>query len=160
MLWIAKGKVVRKDFGSDLSEALRIYVLACKAEKSGATLRCKNMGFPPPEEYQREWTGWAVGSKGQRVEQYSEPLRDLNIQGIWWCPYCMKLRRFTKVKSFKVDGIRVPIPGMVCPMCRVSHRDSNVMKWNPLARQITDAGNDPNPRRARRNRRVARERRQ
>lgn len=140
--------MIRKDFGNDLCEAVRIHALAVQGGRSGVTLRCKNMGFPPPAKYRPD----------PEEPNDPAPLELLNEQGVWWCPYCMKLRKFKKVSGYRLDGIWVAIPGMVCPMCKTSHRDPHVQRWNPLARQITDRGNDPNPRRARKVRREARER--
>ena len=49
VVWITDaGKVVRADFGDDFHEAMVIYTKAVRAGKRAATLRCKNLHFPPP----------------------------------------------------------------------------------------------------------------
>lgn len=136
VLWIAKGKLQRKDCGHDLTEAMRIYSLV-KGKRSGATLRCKNMGFPPPDRLlPRKVRG---KRHGRIVTGILNPLKKLNNQGIWWCPYCRELRRFKETKGFRYPGTKTFISETryVCPICSTPHRDHNVRRWNPLARKIT-----------------------
>lgn len=160
VLWIAHGKIQRKKTGYDLAEAMRIRDLVKAAGRSGVTLRCCNMGFPPPEKLQARTITFDAPKlvRGKRVMSVRlNPMRKRNAQGVWWCPYCMQLRRFVKRKGFTVDGIHVPEPGMHCPMCNISHRDWHVQRWNPIAARITARVADPN-RRAKRQRARRRQR--
>jgi hypothetical protein len=159
VLWIAKGRIVRFDCGTDLTEAMRVYGLA-KGKRPGATLRCKNFGFPPPQNLQPRTVKYKkkvalaqakiVRRNGKRYRKTHEvvvkegllvPMKKHNASGIWWCPYCRELRRFKMLVDIEVDAgngkmIKLREPGMYCPMCGVSHRDFNVRKWNPQATQV------------------------
>ena len=77
-------------------------------------------------------------------------MRKHNAAGWWWCPYCVKLRRFVKRAGFYVDSIWVDEPSMACPLCSANHRDFHVRKWNPIAARISARVRDPNRRRVRR----------
>lgn len=151
VLWIKDGRIQRKDCGHDLVEALRIRDLALEGGRKAVTLRCKNFGFAPPVELQPRVVTVKVPldppkiirRNGKRYKKTHErkdmlkiPLKQKNVEGIWWCPYCMKLRRFKKTNSFKVDGITVRDVRHVCPMCGISHRDHNVRRWNPVATKL------------------------
>lgn len=142
VLWETEnGKgIFRKDFGSDLSEAVRIYTMACKAGKPKATLYCPNSGFPPPEKFQKErWrclNPEASVSK-QKWVRVLVLMEAANNKGIFWCPYCREFRRFGLQTHYYVDGIWAPHPNkrgmLACPMCGISHRDFHVRNWNPRA---------------------------
>lgn len=133
VLWIKKGRVVGKDCGADFAEALRIYGLALQAGKKGATLRCKNMSFAPPEKYADHET-IVVTRGGKRYKKtvviypyvYHHRMTEMNLKGIWWCPYCVKMRRFTKKD-------RITGPVMECPMCKASNQLGTVKMYNPHA---------------------------
>lgn len=140
VLWTTKDKVIEKTCGSDLMEAVRIYNLAREAGKPNATLRCMNVGFPPPEKYA---PGWVTVKRKKKVrgkmrvvqeEKFVEPLAKLNNHGWWWCPYCMQMRKFEHQDGFLMDGRYVAAPGEYCPICGVSDRDAHVRKWNPRAK--------------------------
>lgn len=135
--WKAKGRIVGKAFGNDIASALVLYDKAKAANKPGVTLICKNLPFDPPERFRPRMKRGRSKITRRIVEVYVEPLQNLNAQeGVWWCPYCIKLRRFVRRKGFYVDGIWVPEQGYHCPVCDVSHRDGGVRKWNPLARKL------------------------
>lgn len=151
VLWIRDGKIQRKDCGHDLFEAIRIRDLVKDAGRKGVTLRCKNFAFAPPAELQPHVVKVKVpldpprivkrnGKRYRKTHEVKEmlkiPLKQKNAEGIWWCGYCMKLRRFQKTTSFKVDGITVRETRHVCPMCGISHRDHHVRKWNPVAQRL------------------------
>lgn len=151
VIWVRDGKIQRKDCGHDLVEALRIRDLAKDAGRKNVTLRCKNFGFAPSANLQPHVVKVKVPlnppkivyRKGKRYRKTHEvkemlkvPLKKLNAEGIWWCPYCMKLRRFKKTNSFEYDGIRVQETRHVCPLCGISHRDINVRRWNPVASRL------------------------
>lgn len=144
VMWLRRGAVVRKDCGSDLAEALRILELVKGAGRKGATLRSKNIAFPPPAKYaDTEQVPIGRSKRTRKIvyaertiepPQYLTTMRSLNKRGVWWCPYCMKMRRFTRVKGFELDGIWVDKVQYVCPLCGVSH--GLVRRFNPLAAEI------------------------
>lgn len=160
ILWVSKGRVHRKDFDHDLSAAVELYTKLLIGERKGVTLRSCNMGFPPPDKY-ADWETdrFEIITRGRK--RYKRPLPDLliepreyrhrmhaiNVKGWWWCPYCMKLRRFERreghigkvVPGFH-EGKAVEWvmrawsdPHMACPMCGASHNDWNVAHYNPIA---------------------------
>lgn len=129
VLWIKNGKIQRKDCGDDLTEAIRIYGVV-KGNRKGATLRCKNFGFPPPDKFRPT----EVVIKHKRYLKI--PMKQLNAKGIWWCPYCRELRRFKLSRSFQVGGVTVRDVRHICPMCGISHRDIHVRRWNPVATRL------------------------
>lgn len=159
VMWLArdkkgKVKIVEKWCGDDFSEALRVYELARKAQKTGATLRCANYAFPPPKsitERERIVSKVVIKKRGgvrkrvrvRRTEVFNA-MSELNAQGILWCPYCIKLRSFEKQDGFIFEGLFVPKVAYYCPMCGISHSHGIIRKYNPLSYKM-----DP-PRRMRR----------
>lgn len=140
VLWINKGRIQRKDFEHDLSGALELYGKVLVAERKGATLRCCNMGFPPPDKYADREEIIVIRDgrrfKGRKLiipRVYRDTMNTLNARGIFWCPYCITMRKFKRKEFFRLEGIKVEEPSMNCPMCDISHRDGNVMKYNPTA---------------------------
>lgn len=132
-----KRRVIRKDFKDDYVSARSLYIKAIEAEKPYATLACVNMGFPPPEEL-RAYTVTKRGRDKQTrkirtVTVEINPLKELNMQGKLWCPYCMELRPFRLRKNMTLNGIRVNEARYICPICGVSSNDFNVNFWNPTA---------------------------
>lgn len=123
-----------------------MYELALKAGKQAATLHADNVGFPPPDKYadhEKILLGRRKGTKTKvyRIQliqplQYQVRMRALNHRGIWWCPYCRKMRHFVYRKGFRVDGIWVPDEHHACPLCSITHRDGHVRKYNPIAQQM------------------------
>lgn len=124
VLWVTtKGgkRIVSMDFDDDFVAALELYLKAKQAEKPLATLRCKNVGFPPPEKCEGKMAGY-------------------NKQGVWWCPYCMQLRRFEKRGWTEVDDTPFSSePTYFCPICDISQYDGHVIRYNPLARKLQNA---------------------
>jgi hypothetical protein len=169
VLWIKvkkkKKKVVVIEFLDDLQGAIELYHKAKNAGKPFATLRCCNVGFPPPDKYRPRWvvkktgtgkyvyvnkrskkTGKVKKVKVERIKReeiYHEPMAAMNLRGWWWCPYCMEMRRFEKQNGFLVEGVRVPEVGFHCLICGVSHRDHHVRKWNPQAQRVEYKLNQP-----------------
>jgi rubrerythrin len=149
--WVKKDdregyRIVCIDCEDDLDEAIRIYVKAKSAGKKMATLRCRNSGFPPPQEL-RPYTkrkSRIVTRRRKKVKEYYlavfNPMRKQNNKGIYWCPYCRELRRFQTQNGFLIQGVFVPEPGLHCPICGTSHRDYHVRRWNPLAARTYLAG--------------------
>lgn len=125
VMWVvvkkSEKRIVAIDFGTDFVAAQELYVKVCRAGRKLATLRCKNQGFEPPERYR-------------------DKMASLNRRGVWWCPYCMKLRRFEKrawSESWHTpDEIEPSEPAYYCPMCDIPHGDWSVRRWNPLAARL------------------------
>lgn len=141
-----RGKVRRKKFGPDLPDAITYLTkaLAKGPLLKSVTLRCCNMGFPPPEKLRphdvERVSIKKVKGKRKRVKTTVRvvPLYKLNREhGIWWCPYCMKLRKFVRRTHGVIDGIKIPDKAECCPMCGVTHRDHHVRLWNPVAVDLT-----------------------
>jgi hypothetical protein len=130
---------------TDMVEAQRIYEKALAIGRK-PTLICTNVGFPPPDKYadrERVLLGRRKGTKTKVYKlvlttprQYFTKMWHLNRQGVWWCPYCRKLRRFVKRKGFRLDGIWVPDEHMGCPVCKITHRDGHVRRYNPVAQTM------------------------
>jgi len=151
VLWVKDGKVHKKDFEHDLMAAVELREKLVQGDRKNVTLRCCNMGFPPPEKYlpkqvkmKRKFDPPKIVTRGgkrykQRFEIVTvtkDPMKDLNLRGVWWCPYCQKFRRFIKQNGMYVGKTRVADVAQACPICRITHRDHNVRKWNPLAIQV------------------------
>lgn len=141
VMWVysdgKRTKLARKDFKDDYVSAERLYFKARQAGKRAATLACVNMGFPPPVEL-RPYTKVKRGRdkrtrKIRTVTVEIHPLKELNLTGKVWCPYCRTLRSFRLQKVFVERGIRVADPRWICPICGVSQRDHYVRYWNPTA---------------------------
>jgi hypothetical protein len=134
VLWIKDKRIVRKSFGTDLMGATELYSKVKAAGRSGATLRCCNMGFPPPEELQPRRV--KARKNGKIIEGLLVPMKRKNAEGIFYCPYCQQLRRFVKKKSSEIEGQIIRDLYFGCPLCGTSHRDHNARKWNPLLTKI------------------------
>lgn len=136
--WVRDGKIHRAGTGSDFHEALRIFTLAVQSkDRTNVTLRSQNMAFPPPERLQPRLVRF---DKPRRLrgavvsEVRVVPMSKLNRQGLWWCPYCVKLRRFVfKQGAWTTEGVWMDDPRMQCPMCSVTHSSFGVRQWNPMA---------------------------
>jgi hypothetical protein len=150
--------IIRKEFGNDLTEALRVYQLAKQAKKPMATLRSNNVGFPAPPKLRphirrRKVTKEVVVlRRGKRVKKQKAvlesyeviPMETYNRKGWWWCPYCREMRKFQRQSGFPIgDKSFVEAPGMYCPLCGVSHRDLHVRRSNPHADRMYLADNQP-----------------
>lgn len=157
--WVIKKKgrwhIIVKDFGDNLSEAISLYQKVLAAGRHHVTLRCKNSGFPPPEDLRPYWGKKKVKKqitrRGKtrtrivRVDVYRAPMKRLNREGTWWCPYCRELREF--VRQYELPFKHPPHPivgdmmpteeGLYCPMCLVGTSDHHVRKWNPLAERFS-----------------------
>jgi hypothetical protein len=108
-MWVSDGRVIEKQFGEDIWGAKKLYRKVVRADRDMPTLRCCNIGLPPPPQFRAE-----------------KKLTVLNARGIWWCPYCCEFRRFvTKKYKRKIT--------MHCPLCQISTRDFHVRRWNPEA---------------------------
>jgi hypothetical protein len=129
-----KSKLTRKKFDEDFGSALNTYYLLRAAGKQSVTLRCCNIGFPPPHHItQHPTTSWrVVRHKGKKYKRKVTTYEDLlqttyNPRGIWWCPYCIQLRRFAPI------WINPRGSPMGCPVCGITDRDWYVRHYNPQA---------------------------
>jgi rubrerythrin len=125
--------MVRKEFEHDFSEALKFYTLLKSNGRRLVTLRCTNVGFPPPSTItDHEVVSYSVVTrKGKRYKRkevtYVNLMIKYNDEGTWWCPYCIQLRPFKLVKDWTGQ------PHMVCPICKVNERNFHVRQHNPKA---------------------------
>jgi hypothetical protein len=159
VMWVAKKKgklyIIEKTFENDFAAATELYLKVKRAGKPMATLRCMNVGFPPPERLRPHYETRAEvvvrrNNQGRRkkykrrIEVEVIPLSELNLKGVWWCPYCRELRRFEHWDGVATDGSFFQTiktskpgffmnPGMYCPMCGINQNDSHVRRWNPQA---------------------------
>lgn len=126
VIWVTKDKkgkprIVCIDHGTDFAEARRQYLMVKDAGKHMATLRCANVGFAPPAKL------------GEMMDLY-------NRKAIWWCPYCMELRRFEKRVYTEIDGRLISAdPAYYCPICDISHNDGHVAKHNPIVQRLRNS---------------------
>lgn len=152
VMWVVvkKGekRIVCIDHGGDLVSALEMYMKVKNAGKKVATLRCKNIAFPPPADWvdmepvyaKRKGKVVVVDEVQSNPPTFNGKMDAYNGQGIWWCPYCMKLRRFEKRGWAEVEDMTFETePQYCCPMCDISHNDWHVAKYNPLAQRIRNA---------------------
>lgn len=149
VMWVIvhKGKKHIKVIECDqnLPEAMRIYNLAKQGGRKMVTLRCKNVGFPPPPKYiDDEILTIRKGKhKGKRVKRQTHPpvylhkMGALNVKGVWWCPYCMELRKFELRQGFETrTGQYVAQKGFYCQMCDIPHTNHYVSKYNPMSMRL------------------------
>jgi hypothetical protein len=141
VLWVKRGRIIRYDCGTNYPEAMRVYLKALSAGKPGATLRCKNLGFAPPPELAPRTVTKTVVDRGRRrkKEFLYRPMKQKNREGIFWCPYCMKLRRFKRVRVIESEGVRFRDGRrghLRCPMCGIGLGDHYVSQHNPEASRI------------------------
>jgi hypothetical protein len=170
VLWVkpkkASYEIVRKEYGTDLSEAMRVYALAIRAGKKLPTLRSNNVAFPPPERYLPHTRKRVVKKPGTKkvrrggklvvvattrkvLETYNViPMERVNLKGFYWCPYCREMRKFQIQQGFPIgEKSFVEAKGMYCPLCGVSHRDFSVRKYNPAAARQYFSETQPTTRR-------------
>lgn len=135
------------EFDNDLASAEALYAKAVAAGKPFATLRCCNVGFPPPTKF-RPRTVKKVKREKVRgrvrktiVEVDIEPMSAVNMKGVWWCPYCRQMRKFRDQDGFTYTYANkdywVDAKGMYCPVCEISHTNHHVRKWNPHAARMS-----------------------
>jgi hypothetical protein len=112
VLWYVpeKDTIIDKWCGNDLNEALRIYMLAKGKGKKLVTLRSNNVGFPPPEKFQRTEVVNMGSSKDPKWIRVLPLMQKANDRGIFWCPYCREWRKFQKQLSFRYGEKVVPDP--------------------------------------------------
>lgn len=158
VLYIRERRVVKHNVSTDFAKAIRLYDLARDKGYGAVTLRSRNMAFPPPEELRPRYVRGRSKTTGQIIEGEVVPLDSLNRRGVWWCPYCVKQRKFVKQPYYVYDGIKVNIPRMACPMCGAAHTDFWVRYFNPIAKRFE--GNFTDPHRAEKRRARQRRRRQ
>lgn len=126
-----KGKWRRKRFKEDFTAALKFYTE--NVETTGLTLHCDNVAFPPPDRIRfHERESWEIVTrKGKKYKKRKVTvvnlMEDYNRKGIWWCGYCIKLRRFKEIQTDRGTE-------MCCPVCWVSNY--MVRDHNPFATVI------------------------
>ena len=134
--WLGKKGLVRKRFDDDFGAALKFYCLLREGGKKVVTLRSCNVGFPPPKRItEHEVQTWEVVTRRgkkykRRVTTTVDLMEEYNLRGIWWCPYCIKLRKFKQIK----DEFGRPLT--LCPVCDISNWDWYVKRYNPQAKII------------------------
>lgn len=137
VMWIAKGRVIEKKFGVELTEAMAFRDRVKDAGRPAVTLRCCNVGHPPPRQYTHAEREVIVRKKVKRGPHKGKTVRvrttevydmmpELNREGTFWCPYCMKMRKFRTIKGRKEVLVQ-------CPMCKITSRDFHVRRSNPQA---------------------------
>ena len=137
VMWLGKRGIVEKKFDTDFAGALEAYVTLKKAGKKLVTLRSCNVGWRPPDHIiHHEVVSYKVVRRhGKRYKQKIvdevDLMNDYNTRGIWWCPYCIKLRPFKKVRNVLTGQEQ-----MRCPVCTISERDWHVRRWNPQAKVL------------------------
>lgn len=149
--WSKKGKrFIVKVFGNDLAQAEDLYAKVLMARKPFATLRCCNVGFPPPEQYRPYVKKMVKKERVKRSGKYRikktivevdvTPMEEVNLKGVWWCPYCRKMRKFRKesgVTYRDATGDYFLEGGVYqCPVCEITHMNHHVRKWNPHAQKM------------------------
>lgn len=137
VIWVHNGSLKRRKFGADLAAAVEHYTKAVQASKRGATLRCCNIGFAPPEHLRPHERVVKLKGRKKPTKVRVTPMRKLNRErGLWWCPYCMHLRTFVHRKSTTVEGVKMRIDAWGCQVCGITTRDTHVQQWNPLALEV------------------------
>jgi hypothetical protein len=149
--WSKKGKkFIVKEFENDLVSAEQLYSRITALGAPFATLRCCNVGFAPPTQYRPYIKRMVKKEKVRRngrlrtkktiVEIEVTPMVEMNLKGIWWCPYCRKMRKFRKQDGmtysdssgdYYLDGAVY-----VDPVCGITHTNHHVRKWNPTAQKM------------------------
>jgi hypothetical protein len=119
--------------GLNFVDALELYEKVKSAGRRGVALRCKNVGFPPPERLMPRKVRVKTKKRGRTIirEGIYTPMRKYNDKGIWWCPYCMRLRRFKPIRNRYNKTVTYR-----CPSCGVEHRGHHVRAHNPVARLL------------------------
>lgn len=141
-------------FGNDIASAEGLYAKVLVAKKPFATLRCCNVGFPPPEKYRpyqkpmMKKEKVRVKRKGRYVYRVKKtvvhievtPMVEVNLKGVWWCPYCRQMRKFRRQDGMTYTDASGDyyLDGVVwcCPVCAISHTNHHVRKWNPTAQKM------------------------
>lgn len=149
--WSKKGKrFIVKTFDNDLASAQALFMRVKELRAPFATLRCTNVGFPPPEQYRPYMKKFVkrerVKRKGKTrikrtiIEREIVPMEGINLKGVWWCPYCCQMRKFRRLDgmNYHHGGETYYLDGTVyaCPVCEITHTNHHVRKWNPHAQRM------------------------
>lgn len=127
--YLRKGKWKRRRFKEDFTLALKFYTEMVGTK--GLTLHCDNVAFPPPDRLTKAEKDVfeIVKRKGKRYKKRKtviyNKMEEYNLEGIWWCGYCIKLRRFKEIDTERGTE-------MCCPVCWVSNyltRDHNPLAY-------------------------------
>jgi len=144
VIWFSrKGKrFIVKEFEDDFHGALELYTRVKALKAPFITLRCCNVGFPPPEKYRPHYeTRIKKERRNGRVRRVKTevevvPMEGLNVKGVWWCPYCREFRKFRMQDGAIFEDYYIEGKSMYCPVCEISMRDHHVRKWNPQAQTL------------------------
>ena len=144
--WFKKGQVIEIECGEDIARAIEIYDKAQAAGRKGVTLRCANVGFPAPKrvteaEAYKIVTKKVKGKKKRfKKKVIVNRMRELNAKGWFWCPFCIKFRKFEQpdliwsplLDDYVDNKERV----FCCPMCGVTSKSWHVKMENPLIQTL------------------------
>lgn len=135
--WRGKnGNIVAKPFDDDFGKAIETYAKLQAAGKQLVTLRSCNVGFAPPDRItHHERTTYKAVMRGgkkykKKVTEIIDLMPALNRKGVWWCPYCIQLRRFDQDRAYRAEVV------MKCPVCEITNYNWHVKRWNPVAKTI------------------------
>lgn len=119
-----------KSTDDDFSAAQELLVKLIQAGRKGVSIRSLNVAFPPPSRItafeEVTVTRNPRTKKKRTVTTIINLMEQFNQEGAWWCPYCIKVRKFIQEER----GRRIL---MVCPACGISSNDGMVKKYNPYA---------------------------
>lgn len=128
--WVGptSGKLLFKEFDDDFQRAIEWYARLKEAKAKNVTLRSMNVGFPPPKRITQHEETKIIKKNGKKIRRTTtiNLMQQFNQEGAWWCPYCIKMRRFKR----KITHQAIV---MVCPACGISSRDGHVKRHNPYA---------------------------
>ena len=129
VIWRKKGRWVRKRFHDDFQAALSFFL---EKQTQQATLHSDNKAWPPPTRItEHEHVSWKIIKRGgkrykQKTTTVVNLLHEYKNKGVWWCPYCIKLRRFAFMQTERG-------PEAYCPVCQITNYDSSTRRHNPKA---------------------------
>jgi hypothetical protein len=133
--WVKDKRIARKGFGTDFGAALERYETLKRRGMKLVVLRCTNVGFPPPSRLTaHEIESWKIVRRNgkrykKKVVTVVNLLEELNAEGKFWCPYCIKVLPFRLTRF----GKRV---AMVCPVCDVDTGNFWTKYHNPKAKEL------------------------
>jgi len=123
VVWRSNGRWIEKEVDDDFGEAQRLFGLLIRAGRE-PQIRSLNVAFPPPKRLTEHKRYKIVN--GKKTVRVVNRMETLNRKGWWWCPYCVRLRKFVR----DPDKYRTVF---LCPLCGVSSMDGSVKRYNPFA---------------------------
>jgi|SRR5215469_2557387 len=127
VVWRSNGRWIEKEVDDDFGEAQRLFTLLVKNGRE-PQIRSLNVAFPPPKRIteHKKYSIKMVNGKKRKTLRIVNRMEAFNRKGWWWCPYCVRLRKF------KRDSDKTKVL-FLCPMCGVSSRAGAVKRYNPYA---------------------------